>query len=39
MEKKEMKDKVLNALWLLNQRGKGNKDKAREELWKVFINL
>jgi hypothetical protein len=39
MEKKEMKDKVLNALWLLNQRGKGNKDKAREELWKVFVNL
>jgi hypothetical protein len=39
MEKEEMKDKLLEALWLLNQRGKGNKDKAKEELWKVFVNL
>lgn len=39
MEKKEIKDKVLEALWLLNQKGKGNKDKARELLHKVFINL
>ena len=39
MEKEEIKDKVLEALWLLNQRGKGNKEKAKEELWKVFVNL
>ena len=39
MEKEEIKDKVLNALWLLNQRGKGNKDKAKEELWKVFTSV
>lgn len=39
MEKQEIKDKVLNAICLLNQRGKGNKDKAKEELWKVFTSL
>ena len=39
MEKEQIKDKVLEALWLLNQRGKGNKEKAKEELWKVFVNL
>jgi hypothetical protein len=39
MEKKEVKDKVLEAIWLLDQRGKGNKGKARNLLYKVFINL
>ncbi len=39
MEKEQIKDKILSALWLLNQRGKGNKDKAKEELWEVFIKL
>jgi len=39
MEKEQIKDKILNAIWLLNQRGKGNKDKAKDELWNVYINI
>ena len=39
MEKEEIKDKVLNALWLLNQRAKGNKDRAKDLLHEVFIKL
>ena len=39
MEKEEIKDKVLDALWLLNQRGKGNKDRVRDLLHEIFIKL
>jgi len=39
MEKKEIKDKALDALFLLNTRGKGNKDKAIELINQIYINL
>ena len=39
MTKQEMKDKALDALYLLNQNGKGNKEKARQLLHELFINL
>ena len=39
MEKQEIKDKLLNALSLLHQRGKGNKEKAKDELWNVYLKL
>jgi len=39
MEKKEIKDKALSALSLLNQRGKGNKDKAIELIWQIYLSI
>ena len=39
MEKEEIKNKVLDALWLLNQKAKGNKDRAKDLLHQLFVNL
>jgi len=39
MTKEEMKDKTLDALYLLNQRGKGNKERAIELINQIYINL
>ena len=38
-EKKEIKDKALDALSLLNQRGKGHKDKAIELIWQIYLSI
>ncbi len=39
MEKREMKNKALDALSLLNQRGKGHKDKAIELIWQIYLSI
>ena len=39
MTKKEIQDKALDALYLLNTRRKGNKDRAIELINQIYINL
>ena len=39
MEKEEIKNKVLDALYLLNLKAKGNKERAKDLLHQLFINL
>ena len=39
MEKEEIKNKVLDALYLLNRKAKGNKERAKDLLQQLFVNL